>query len=261
MSTSTIQVTLVQLDNYGPWTVTPEPRREADLQSLQARLFADVSRQVGASGGYVFHSRFDNMIAVTNGLDGEDHAAIQRAVRNQYPVTVSLGVAASETPAAALELASERLQQAGSAQDRDRKEALAGDTLDAETRTPEDVTVAHFDIDDFTSRYTDEVDAFDAHMSVITAYATLMRYLYRECDALSFFVGGDNIVSICPSIEATNYQDAIEHVTAETGIQLKVGIGRGRTAHEAGMSAKHALEECRTNGTRIEQDLATAHGD
>ncbi|MFD1587355.1 GTP cyclohydrolase III [Halorientalis brevis] len=261
MSTPTIQVTLVQLDNYGPWTVTPEPRRETDLQSLQARLFADVSRQVGTGGGYVFHSRFDNMIAVTNGLDDEDHTAIQRTVRNQYPVTVSLSVAASDTPAAALELASERLQRVGSAQDSNREEALVGDPLDDEARTAEDVTVAHFDVDDFTSRYTDRVDAFDAHMSVTTAYATLMRYLYRECDALSFFVGGDNIVSICPSAEPTNYQGAIQHVTAETGIELKVGIGRGRTAHEAGMSAKHALEECRTNGTRIERDLATAHGD
>ena len=36
------QLTLIQIDNYGPWTVTPEPRREVDLQTLQSRLYADV---------------------------------------------------------------------------------------------------------------------------------------------------------------------------------------------------------------------------
>ena len=36
-----IQMTLIQIDNYGPWTVTPRPRTESDLQILQAELFAD----------------------------------------------------------------------------------------------------------------------------------------------------------------------------------------------------------------------------
>ena len=36
-----IQMTLIQIDNYGPWTVTPKPRTESDLQMLQASLFAD----------------------------------------------------------------------------------------------------------------------------------------------------------------------------------------------------------------------------
>ncbi len=41
-----IQMTLIQIDNYGPWTVTPNPRNESDLQILQAELFADVQRQI-----------------------------------------------------------------------------------------------------------------------------------------------------------------------------------------------------------------------
>ena len=38
-----IQMTLIQIDNYGPWTVTPRPRTESDLQMLQANLFADLN--------------------------------------------------------------------------------------------------------------------------------------------------------------------------------------------------------------------------
>ena len=68
------QLTLIQIDNYGPWTVTPKPRREVDLQTLQSRLYADFSQLFGMKKGYVFFSRFDNMIAVTNGIDIDYHA-------------------------------------------------------------------------------------------------------------------------------------------------------------------------------------------
>ena len=87
---TTTQVTLVQIDNYGPWTVTPEPRREMDLQTLQSRLFADVAQFMGPRDAYVFSTRYDNMIAVTNGLDGAAHAALQESIAN--PITNSVPV-------------------------------------------------------------------------------------------------------------------------------------------------------------------------
>jgi len=110
------QLTLIQIDNYGPWTVTPEPRREVDLQTLQSRLYADISQLIGNREGYVFFGRFDNMVAVTNGLDRSDLALIQEAIGNRYPVTASLSTAVDSSSVAALGRASERLQDAGSAQ-------------------------------------------------------------------------------------------------------------------------------------------------
>lgn len=47
-------MTLIQIDNYGPWTVTPRPRTESDLQMLQANLFADLNQQFGNKKGLVF---------------------------------------------------------------------------------------------------------------------------------------------------------------------------------------------------------------
>ena len=46
-----IQMTLIQIDNYGPWTVTPRPRTESDLQMLQASLFADLNNHFGNKKG------------------------------------------------------------------------------------------------------------------------------------------------------------------------------------------------------------------
>lgn len=46
----------------------------------------------------MFFTRFDNMLAVTNGMDLEDHRKIQKSIGNRYPITVSMGVGAAETP-------------------------------------------------------------------------------------------------------------------------------------------------------------------
>ena len=246
------QVTLVQIDNYGPWTVTPEPRREVDLQTLQSRLYADLSQLVGDRGGYVFFTRFDNMIAVTNGLDMDDHAVIQESVGNRYPVSISLSVATGRSPAAALSDATERLQAAGSAQDKSRREILEGRAIESEYRTDEDVHIAHFDVIDATGEYTDQLNAFDSFIEIEQGYAALMKYMRQENDSLSFFVGGDNIIATCPELSAAEYEAAIDHVTESVDVDLRVGVGIGTNAHDAGMDAKHALEHARAEDTKVE---------
>jgi GTP cyclohydrolase IIa len=251
-------LTLIQIDNYGPWTVTPEPRREVDLQTLQSRLYADLSQLIGNRGGYVFFTRFDNMIAVTNGLDRDAHALIQESVANRYPVTVSFGIAADSSPVAALETATGLLQDAGSAQDEERTSILRGESLADANRTDTDVQIAHFDVVDATGKYTDQLNAFDSFIHIEQGYAELMAYMRRAHDALSFFVGGDNVIAVCPDLTTADYEDAIEHVTDVVDVELQVGVGRGHTAHEAGMAAKHALEDCRANGTRVEPRRAAA---
>jgi GTP cyclohydrolase IIa len=252
------QLSLVQIDNYGPWTVTPEPRREMDLQTLQSRLFADLAQFVGSRDGYVFFTRFDNMVAVTNGLDLTDHELLQESLANRYPVTVSLGIGVDPSPAEALESATAGLQRAGSAQDGDRREVLSGVPIPDAERTGEDVHVAHFDVNDATGKYTDQLNEFDSFIQIEQGYASLMRHLRTEHGALSFFVGGDNIISVCPEMDQSAYEAAIDHVESEAGVELKVGVGVADDAHTAGMSAKHALETCRHDGTTVEFDRLRA---
>ncbi len=246
------QLTLVQIDNYGPWTVTPEPRREVDLQTLQSRLYADLSQLFGNREGYVFFTRFDNMVAVTNGLDEAAHALVQESVANRYPVSVSLSIAVDPSPAAALGVATGQLQDAGSAQDRGRTEILRGTPLSDDERTGTDVQIAHFDVNDATGKYTDRLNEFDSFITIEQGYAELMRYMRRAHDSLSFFVGGDNIIAVCEAVDREGYADAIEHVHEAVGVDLKVGVGRATTAQEAGMAAKHALETCREDNTDVE---------
>ena len=245
------QLTHIQIDNYGPWTVTPEPRREVDLQTLQSRLYADLSQLFGNRDAYVFFTRFDNMIAVSNGVDMDDHALVQESVGNRYPVTMSLSVATGTTPADALGTATEQLQDAGSAQDQHRREILRGRAIDEEYRTDTDLQIAHFDVNDATEKYTDQLNEFDTFIRIEQGYAELMRHMRRAHDSLAFFVGGDNVIATCPDLDAADYQEAIDHVEEAVGVELKVGVGRGKVAADAGMAAKHALEDCRATGDDV----------
>jgi len=244
-----VRATLVQIDNYGPWTVTPEPRRETDLQTLQARLYADLSQAFGAHDSTVFFSRFDNVVAFTEGVSVEDHRVVQRSVNNRYPVTVSMGVADGATPRDAVETASALLQAEGSAQDSGREARLAVETDD--TDGDEGVQVAHFDIESATERYTDELDAYGCQLLVERAGLALMEEMW-EHDAATFFVGGDNYISVTPFLDEDAFAEAVAVVEDTTRVELKVGVGEGATPAEAGMRAKHCLERSRNGGGRVE---------
>jgi len=251
-----VQVTLFQIDNYGPWTVTPEPRREADLQALQSRLYADLSTFLGDRSGYVFFTRFDNMVAVTNGIGRAAHERLQQSIGNRYPVTISAAIAANPSPVEALSAATSRLQAAGSAQDGGRREILRGQPIADADRREGDVEIAHFDIVDATATFTDELNAYDAFIEVERTYAELMRLLRHSHEALSFFVGGDNVIAVTPALSAGAYEEITAHVRETVGVDLQVGVGRGPTANDAGMEAKHALEACRREDTRVERAAA-----
>ena len=71
-------------------------------------------------------------------------------------------------------------------------------------------------------------------------------------DSLSFFVGGDNVIAACPDLARDDYRAAIDHVADDVDVQLKVGVGTGASPHDAGYAAKHALEDCRYEGTLVE---------
>lgn len=237
-----IQMTLIQIDNYGPWTVTPNPRNESDLQILQAELFADVQRQIAMKKGLVFYTRFDDMLAVTNGLDEEDHMRIQRSIRNRYPITISMSVGTAKTPYEAQKIATEVLQKKGGAQSIERKEILAIDSL----VKPEDsfVQMAHIDINGVTDSLTDIIPAFDTNFLVNRAQHYLMTKLIEK-GALLFFIGGDNFMSPCNELETEELMEILKEIDDEIKIAFKAGVGRSDNAEDAAYMADLGLEEIR----------------
>jgi GTP cyclohydrolase IIa len=240
-----IQLTLIQIDNYGPWTVTPVHRREADLQTLQAELFADLERLFSARGGLVFCTRFDNMIAISNGIDVDAHRAIQESIHNRYPITLSMSIGAAETPYEAQVLATQALQRVGSSRSVERRGALTGECV-----IPPDedwVQIAHLDVD-HTSSMTDSRPIYDTHMLLQKVHLLLMEAL-RDYEALVFYTGGDNFMVPSNGVGARELQAIIEDVQRKLKVELKAGVGSGATAELAARLANQGLKEIREGRT------------
>ncbi|MCQ6253787.1 GTP cyclohydrolase III [Methanocaldococcus sp.] len=236
-----IQITVIQIDNYGPWTVTPNPRRESDLQALQSRLYADLNLMFGAHKGLVFYTRFDNLIAITNGIDLITHKRIQESIRNRYPFTVSMAIASAETPYEAQKLATETLQEYGSAQDENRKEVL---DVANEFVVDGYVQIAHIDINNITGTFTDIVSAYDTYLNVNKVKLYLMEELLKH-KALLFFIGGDNFMAPSNGMDEEDFLKIFDKIKNKYNIELKAGIGIGKTAEDASNLADIGLEKIR----------------
>jgi len=244
-----IQITVIQIDNYGPWTVTPNPRRESDLQALQSRLYCDLNLQFGAHKGLVFYTRFDNLIAITNGIDLTTHERIQDSIKNRYPFTISMAVASAETPYEAQTLATRKIQEHGSAQDAFRKEIL--DVANDFVLDGGYVQLAHVDINDITGTSTDLDTAYDTYLSVNEVQLKLMKEL-KKYGAMGFFIGGDNFMCPCNGMTESDFIEMFDDIKASTGVELKAGIGIGKTAEDASNMADIGLELIRDGKTECQ---------
>ncbi|MDO5822815.1 GTP cyclohydrolase III [Methanosphaera sp.] len=237
-----IQVTLIQIDNYGPWTVTPGPRAEPDLQTLQSRLYGDLEREFGAHGAIVFFNRFDNLIAISNGMDYDDHLLIQQSIRNRYPITISMGVGTADTAYEAQKIATKMIQNGGGAQSANRCEVLNIDSLADDDNSL--VQIAHIDINDITNTLTDIETAFDTSIKVYEVLLALMDEL-AKIGGMCFFIGGDNYMAPTNGISKDQLREALKVVDKKTGVTLKAGIGVAKQAGRAADLADIGLEDIR----------------
>ena len=186
---------------------------------------------------------------LTNGLTVEDHLRIQRSIRNRYPITISMGIGAAETPHEAQKLATIALQNEGGAQSSERKEILAVDSI---IENPEDsfVQVAHIDINSVTETLTDIESAFDTSFMVNKTQHYLMTKLVKR-GALLFFIGGDNFMSPCNGLSEKDIENLLVEIDEEIGIGLKAGIGRSDNAEDAAYMADIGLEEIRDKNNEM----------
>ena len=236
-----VQLTLIQIDNYGSWTVSPEPKPERELQQLQARLFAKLEEAFGSRGGLVFATRFDNMLAISNGISLEDHREIQEEVNGNFPVTVSMGIGAGETAYEAQVLATMALQREGSSRDPERVSRVSGSPV---TAPDEDwVQIAHMDVN-HSAVLTDSEPIYDTHLMLQRTRLALMDSLQRR-NALIFYTGGDNFMAPSNGLDGEEIDAVFSEVKRESGAELKAGVGSGPTAEVAAMLASEGLHEIR----------------
>ena len=235
-----VQVTLIQIDNYGPWTTTLGDDREHRLQILQAELYSSLQEEFAARNGLVFFNKFDEMIAITNGISLEEHKEIQAKVHERFPFTLSMSIGVDVTPFKAHVKASRLLQMAGSAQSEQRNGALTvNETISADESYAQ---IIHIDVDGITDM-TDHSFPFETSLKLLRSQLDLMT-LFGELDSLLFYMGGDNFMAVTTQLSEETVAERLRNYSLG-GLPLKFGLGLAQTARKAAEIATMNLEHVR----------------
>ncbi len=237
-----IQITLVRLEGYGPWTATLGSDREYRLQILQSRLYSDIQEQFAKRNGLVFFNRFDEMFSVSNGISVEEHRSILDVITTSYDLKMSMRIGIGETPYKAHERAirASRMVSNGLFV----SDSLGGEG-DAYNKSDDGlVQIMHIDVDGSTTDVSSRLMPYDISLLVMRLHLELAeRFLKRG--ALTFFLGGDNFMVVSSRIGKEEVEETIKHVMASTSVRLKCGIGIAREARSAAMLATKALDSIR----------------
>ncbi|HEV2192363.1 MAG TPA: GTP cyclohydrolase IIa, partial [Nitrosopumilaceae archaeon] len=93
-----IQLTIIKITGYGPWTLTLGSDREHKLQMLQASIYNEIQNLFSEKNCLVFSNRFDEFFAVTNGLSLEDHIEIQKKLAKSFDLQLSMTIGYGNSP-------------------------------------------------------------------------------------------------------------------------------------------------------------------
>ncbi|AIC16450.1 GTP cyclohydrolase IIa [Nitrososphaera viennensis] len=233
-----IQLTIIRIEGYGPWTLTLGYDREAQLQMLQARIYHDVQRLFHEKDCLVYFNRFDEYFAITNGVTVAQHAEIAHALAILYnDLKMSMAIGAGKTALEASmsaynarkenRLADEKARIFGSA-------AASGETS---------AQIMHIDVDSST-KLTGRLSPYEVTALVMKLYGRLAEE-FLKLDALTFFLGGDNFMVISNGVTGAQADEVIKKVTAGLDVKFNCGIGIGKNGRRAAEAATKALDTIR----------------
>ncbi len=230
-----IQLTLIRIEGYGPWTLTLGNDREHLLQILQARLYSDLQTQFSKSNGLVFFNRFDEVFAITNGIDLDKHKEILNTINSSYnDLEISMSIGRGITPYKA------HLDAYNS---RNLSDLKVRDSL-VPMNNNGYVQILHIDVDNFTSKISKKLSPYEISALIFNLYAKLTNEFIKH-DALVFFLGGDNFMVPSNGVSKEDALYVLDNIAKEFGITLKCGIGKGKNARIAASMATNALDTIR----------------
>lgn len=232
-----IQLTIIKITEYGPWTLTLGSDREHELQMLQAGLYKEVQKIFSEKNCIVFSNRFDEFFAVTNGLSLQDHMEIQKKLRSITSLKLAMSIGYADTPFDA-NLRAYEGKKTPVILDRDL--TIYGFV---DGRSDQRVTIMHLDVEDLTSRR--KVDSpYEISSMIFQLYAKMSEFFLQR-QSLTFFMGGDNFMVISSKDHRENAKEFLDVAKKEFGITLNCGIGTGKSAREAVKLATNSLDTIR----------------
>ncbi|MGB9002978.1 MAG: GTP cyclohydrolase IIa [Nitrosotalea sp.] len=232
-----IQLTILKITGYGPWTLTLGSDREHRLQMLQSSLYKEIQNLFSEKNCLAFPNRFDEIFVITNGLTIRDHVEIQEKLSKLFDLGLSMTIGQGRTPF-----------EANSNADNARRTNLV---LDKEhnifgqfLQNGDDlVQIIHMDVDGSTS-ISAKKSPYEVSSLILKLYSEMSEFFLKK-SSLTFFMGGDNFMIVSSSVEQKTISEFLELIKERHGISFNCGIGTARTGRDAAKLATKSLDKIR----------------
>ncbi len=232
-----IQLSILKITEYGPWTLTLGSDREHELQMLQASLYKEVQKLFSEKHCIVFLNRADEFFVVSNGLELEDHIQIQKNLEKLFDVKLTISIGYGNSPFEANLKAYEG-----------KKNNIILNTEHnifgfVNGKSDSKVTIMHLDVDDLTSKRKTN-SPYEISSIIFDLYSKMSKF-FLEKNSLTFFMGGDNFMVISNDDAKKSVQEFINKMKTDDNIFLNCGIGNASTGRDAVKLATKSLDTIR----------------
>jgi len=232
-----IQLSILKISGYGPWTLTLGSDREHELQMLQASLYKEVQKLFSEKNCLVFPNRADEFFVVSNGLELDDHIQIQKALEKLFDIRLTISIGYGKSPFEANLKAYEGKKNKIILNKEHNIFGFVNGKSDSK------ISIMHLDIDDLTSR-RQTTSPYEISSIIFELYSKMSKF-FLEKNSLTFFMGGDNFMIVASDDAKNSVQNFIDIIKSDNKISLNCGIGNGYTAREAVKLATQSLDTIR----------------
>lgn len=232
-----IQLSILKITEYGPWTLTLGSDREHELQMLQASLYKEVQKLFSEKNCIVFLNRSDEFFVVSSGLDLEDHIKIQETLEKLFEVRLTISIGSGDSPFEANLKAYEGKKNKIILNKEHNIFGFVNGKSDSE------ISIMHLDVDDLTSRRNTD-SPYEISSIIFELYSKMSKF-FLEKNSLTFFMGGDNFMVVSNDEAKKSVQDFINMIKNSEKISLNCGIGNAKTGRDAVKLATKSLDTIR----------------
>ena len=232
-----IQLSILKITGYGPWTLTLGSDREHELQILQASLYKEVQRLFSEKNCLAFFNRADEFFVVSNGLGLYEHIEIQKTLEKSFNIHLSISIGFGDTPFDANLKAYDGKKNQIILNEEHNIFGFVNNTSDSR------VTIMHLDVDDLSSRRKNN-SPYEITSIIFGLYSKMSKY-FLEKNSLTFFMGGDNFMVVASEEGKNSVQNFIDMIKENDTISLNCGIGTAHSSREGVKLATKSLDTIR----------------
>ncbi|MBI1829584.1 MAG: GTP cyclohydrolase IIa [Thaumarchaeota archaeon] len=232
-----IQLTIIKITGYGPWTLTLGSDREHKLQMLQSSIYNEIQNLFSEKNCLVFSNRFDELFAITSGLSLNDHIEIQKKLAKSFDIQLSMTIGYGDSPF-----------EANLNADKARKSKIILEKEHnifgyVDGKAEQLVQIMHMDVDGSTS-ISAKKSPYEISSLMFKLYSEMSEFFLTK-NYLTFFMGGDNFMIVTSGDGKDHAVKFLNLMKEKHGIALNCGIGTANTAREAAKLATKSLDTIR----------------